>query len=610
MLHPNTRSLYTASLTPPPGMVFDMAIATTYSLEPLTLLTIPIHLALGGAGARKGPGDDGIVILEALRRVMARLTVYTQRGKIQVPASHQILFGLLEPVVIEVLAPRGGAFHPKLWLLRFQDLDPQEPPCLRLLILSRNLTMDRSWDLSLLLEGRPGRRGRAVNRDLAEFIASLPEFAKHPVSPERREQAAQLADEVRRTDWELPPGFASLQFHILGRTRRSWQPPTARRLVVISPFCNDQALAKLCDQTEAAEALISRPETLAELSAETKNRFRQCLTLQEAAETEDGEDREGGASQDTFGLHAKAYIFQNGWDTCVVMGSANATDAALRRSENLEILVELRGRRSQVKGIDDILGLEGLGRLLEPYQDSEVSPPPDKAVQQATQALEKVQRELGAAAVRLVCSPTPGQESWDCHLQASGLTLSPEVTAVRAWPITVSPEHARDIKILWQAGRAWLGTFAPQTLTGLVAFELASCPPEVTLRFTLNLPVEGMPAEREAALFRTVIRNRQGFINYILMMLRDFSDLPVPTALLAPGSGTTAGDWRHGGYEALPLLEELIRAYCRHPDRLKEINAVIERLRTSAPHDEPLVPPEFLRLWEIFTAGLEKRNDL
>jgi len=45
MLDPNERSLLTSLLTPPLGMVFDQGLATTYSLDPLTLLGVPVHLA-------------------------------------------------------------------------------------------------------------------------------------------------------------------------------------------------------------------------------------------------------------------------------------------------------------------------------------------------------------------------------------------------------------------------------------------------------------------------------------------------------------------------------------------------------------------------------------
>ena len=84
MLNPDGRSLYTSALTPPPGMVFDEGIATTFSLDPTTLLSIPVHLALL---ATDSPDQlsDGIPVLESIRRLSDRITVYAQRGRLQVP---------------------------------------------------------------------------------------------------------------------------------------------------------------------------------------------------------------------------------------------------------------------------------------------------------------------------------------------------------------------------------------------------------------------------------------------------------------------------------------------------------------------------------------------
>ena len=42
MLNPDSRSIYTSALTPPPGMVFDEGLGTTFSLDPTTLLSIPV----------------------------------------------------------------------------------------------------------------------------------------------------------------------------------------------------------------------------------------------------------------------------------------------------------------------------------------------------------------------------------------------------------------------------------------------------------------------------------------------------------------------------------------------------------------------------------------
>ncbi len=44
MLSPDGRSLLTALVTPPPGMVLDAAVTTTYTLDPVVLLTMPLRL--------------------------------------------------------------------------------------------------------------------------------------------------------------------------------------------------------------------------------------------------------------------------------------------------------------------------------------------------------------------------------------------------------------------------------------------------------------------------------------------------------------------------------------------------------------------------------------
>jgi hypothetical protein len=163
MLEPNNRSLLTNLLTPPPGMVFDQGLATTFTLDPVTLLGVPLHLTWLASQQDSSILTNTIQLLESLQRVSKRLTVFADRGRMHVPAQANALFALLEDAIIEVRAPRGGCFHPKIWLLRFVDADGAV--LLRLGVLSRNLTSDRSWDLSLVLEGTPKRSYVAANRE-------------------------------------------------------------------------------------------------------------------------------------------------------------------------------------------------------------------------------------------------------------------------------------------------------------------------------------------------------------------------------------------------------------------------------------------------------------
>src|SRR4051794_39066931 len=171
MLDPNSRSLLADAVRPPPGYRFAAGVALTYSLDLTTLLTIPVELAVLASGRRDELLKDPVALLEALRRTTAKLAVVCQRGRIHVPGIPHVLYGLLEPCVIEVNAPNGGVFHPKLWALRYEAVDADggdNDVLVRLVVLSRNLTPDHSWDLSLVLEGSPHGRWVAENRPVGE----------------------------------------------------------------------------------------------------------------------------------------------------------------------------------------------------------------------------------------------------------------------------------------------------------------------------------------------------------------------------------------------------------------------------------------------------------
>ena len=594
MLNPDSRSLYTETLTPPPGFVFDEAIGTTYSLDPATLLGVPVHLAL--ASRPKGGDGDVLALLEGLRRVADRMTVYGQRGRMIVPRGQHVLYGLLEPLIVEVASPGGGAFHPKLWILRFVSPDHDEV-LLRLLVLSRNLTGDRSWDLSLRLEGVPRGRSRAANRALADLVRDLPSFALGAIAEARRAQAERLADEVRRTDWAVPEPFDSVRFHVM--REKGWYPAPSRRLAVISPFLTAEALSALAGTTKEPAVLVSRPETLAALEADPAGTFEHVFTLDNAAESEDGEE---ALERDTMGLHAKVYLAEDGGEIHLYVGSANATSAALMAGRNVEVLAELTGRRYRVGGVDALLGEDGLGGYLAPW--SRESPALDDetdAERLAENSLERTRHALAAASISVDCMSEAGR--WRLRLRAENPVQLDDVASIRAWPITVRDELAAEALCLGTGGVVDLGAFAAASVTGLVGFDLRAASADVRLRFALNLPLENPPQEREAAVLRTVLDNREGFLRYLLLLLGDFTEEP---DWIKPGGGDGAGgDWRPSADASLPLLEEMTRAFSRDPARLHEVRRIVERLHASEETSD-VVPPDFIGLWEVFARALEE----
>ncbi|EPH6763799.1 hypothetical protein ACS0ON_003378 [Cronobacter dublinensis] len=606
MLNPNARSLYTSALTPPPGMIFDEAIVTTFSMDPACLLEAPVYLALLAADGVAEP--DPLAVLEALRRYSDRITVYVQRGRILLPESMRPnpLVSFLEPMITEVSAPGGGVFHPKIWALRFISPE-QDRVFYRLMVLTRNMTNDRSWDLSLQLEGVVGRKKQPVNKPLAHLLRLLPQLASRDIGAGKITQAQRFADELYRVEWELPAGFGELAFYLPGVKAFRWTPPDSLRMAVISPFCSDDALQDLANTTRCASALISCPEALAALKPETLGLFAQTLHLDDAAETDDGEERlsETAAARLASGLHAKAYLFETQYYsrfTHLVVGSANATNAALNAAKNIEFLVELKGRLRDVGGIDQLLGEEGLGEYLVDFQPEEL-PPADAEGLAASEALECARACLAALPLSLACEPTDDEALWRLALQGK-LPALERIASLRAWPVTVFSEQALSLPTNGAEGPFSLGAFSLRAVTGLVAFEITTAQPVLSVRFVLNLSVAGIPEARNAAILQSVINNHDGFLRYLLLLLGNED-----TAFMLSAQRCAVAGWlaRLASGEEFPLLEELTRAWSRYPERLHAIGKLVRELRQDNP--TAVIPDDFLTLWTVFETAMKEAAD-
>src|SRR5262249_36205084 len=149
ILPPNQREHFLRVLRTPPAFQLDRTIGTTYSLDLITLLRLRLSFALLDLSDRHGQLDEA-TLLDALRPYANRLTIFCQAGGIHLPAQRHPLFAHLEETIVPVRKV-GGAFHPKIWVLRFTS--PGEPVRYRFLCLSRNITGDPSWDTLLALEG-------------------------------------------------------------------------------------------------------------------------------------------------------------------------------------------------------------------------------------------------------------------------------------------------------------------------------------------------------------------------------------------------------------------------------------------------------------------------
>ena len=490
MLDPNARYLYLETLRPPEGYHFDRAIATTFSLDLLTLLMVPLSFAMFECESAGQALKDPVGLLEALRRTTDRLSVFCQQGRIAIPPADQLLYSYLEPMVVEVTLPdSSGVFHPKVWLMRF--VAEGEPTIHRFLCLSRNLTFDKSWDTVLALEGevQPRKVGYGRNRPLSDFIAHLPKLARSPVSEKIEQDIEVLSTEVRRVDFRPPAGFEDkIAFWPVGipNHRRFSIKGRVDRLLIVSPFLSGSLLRRL-PVNQGNHVLVSQVESLDQMREKDRARFNEILVMdeasarleetderiareKEASETEDVELEDLGLS----GLHAKLFVAEAGWDARLWTGSANATNYAFNGS-NVEFMVELRGKRSKI-GIEKILAHDDhritFRDLLKSYVPPEENPPNDPEMRRLQKKVESLRQDLVTSDPRLCVRQLTDESTHDLALYMDSpkpRSLSSEEVEGRCWPITLEKGYARDLSTLFDAGETVFTGISTVSVTSFMA---------------------------------------------------------------------------------------------------------------------------------------------
>jgi hypothetical protein len=608
-LDPENRALYAEILRAPAGYDLDAAVATTYTLDFETALVVPATLAFHAAENRQETLDTPLALLEGLERLSARIAIFCEAGRIKaVPKGANRLTALLEDTITEVSAPRGGAFHPKLWLLRFVPIGRHGAPRLRLALLSRNLTTDASWDLSLSLDGTVGGDVRDQNAPLVDLVRALPGLASGRPTPDHvTNMVAALTEDLSRAAWEHPEHIRRIGFAVNGLTDQVWRPQIGRTLGVISPFVTDSALQALCRGVNPASAtLVSCEEELALLAPETLARFGRALILDEMAETEDGEESEqpSRGPVQAHGLHAKAFITERYSSTEITIGSGNATAPALVGGQNVEVFATLSGYTSQLGTVEEQLAPERLGRFLREYVPyAPVTSPQDDA---AERRLDQFHRALATTQLVLRCE-ADDEGRIQLHLSSADKVTVPDNMSLRVWPVVAGIEHGIDVAVL-NVQEQLLARLALRDVTRWVGVRLRDEATGLEQHFTLGTELTDLPEARIAEILRALIENREAFLRYIRLLLGDVSE--AAKALFAAGQGSNLSGV-FGNNRDAPILEDMVRALSGDGRQLRDIERLVTRLSDPDTGQSEVIPEEFLQLWETFRSVIpeDRRHD-
>lgn len=143
-------------------------------------------------------------------------------------------------------------------------------------------------------------------------------------------------------------------------------------------------------------------------------------------------------------------------------------------------------------------------------------------------------------------------------------------------------------------------------VTRFLSFRLRDRSEKAEALFTLGLEIAGLPEDRDRAVLRAVIDSRDAFLRYLRLLLADLTD-PLAAQFAADSNGSRA-HWE-GSPDDEPILEDMVRALSHGRDRLSAVRRLMERLEGTAEDGEvPVVPEEFIRLWDAFRAVMDDRG--
>lgn len=636
MLNPsNDRLDYGSILSAPKDYGLDFAIGTTYSLDLDSLVGASIALGLSeetDTTLRENP----IFLLEALRSTGNKIALFCENGRIKLPRDPTELYILLEEMVFQVNVPKKEhitkypSFHPKFWLIRY--VNDENEVFYRIIVLSRNLTFDRSWDISFSMDGKKVENSsdsiRDKNKNLAIFLDYLKEFSTN------NDKKDKIDDIIKELDY--------VEFDLNNRTFEDFDfiPNGIKEdvsiekyplfvedfddLVIITPFLSkgvirnfnqrakDNNFYQKCknDSGEGRLYLFTRAESLSKLEYADCDEFKvyrlrdeiidgefiiseELDTLEELGEEDNLDESVSNESEKTLyqhqDIHAKIYFVRKGAKVDLYLGSLNASHNALKG--NVEFMMHLKTNYRKFKlekFLDDLFCGAEEGDIENPFQRVNMEEIKFVDVEEGKIDLDFLLKDI--AHLNFKSKITSQNESYKINLTIENFSIFENEDYNRDLDVSVKPLLFRKVEKLSEnmvfegLSKMELSTF----------FVLTIKKDQESLSRVIKVETEGMPEDREKEVVSSIVNDETAFIKYVAFLL---GENPASILIGDEGSKKKTGPPTKSSVQIqLPALyEKMLEAAVDNKNKFMEVEYLIQTLS-----DDKVVPEGFEELYNTF----------
>lgn len=521
------------------------------------------------------------------------------------------------------------SFHPKTWTIIFKDKEGRH--FARFITLSRNMTFDRSWDVSLVLDGKEEKGGKTRVKPLIQFLDFLRGQIKTDIDRSNHKRkllrnALNILDNIRFetdnrtfTDFRIEPiGIGT--FDIYKDKEEPLMSVNYSDILVFSPFLSADVVSSFAQTNEkqgwarnyplkdCRRILVTRKSALEDTNIVNilkKSNFDVWVLKDDIV---DGENMLDDGTTDVprrEDIHAKMYLYRKYSQVYFYVGSMNATYNGLNR--NVEMMVRLTANNRYFNFDvlrDDLFGDDKENPFerieLDKYQVQE--PTDDEKKKTALKLWQQKIIKWLCRHIQTADVLNEGDGTYSLHLSFSKLEeIAKEI------PTTTTnlngPNHVCISPITLEG---WGNSLEKDMLFEGLPIEKLTKLYKVTvfchgvdpLTKIIVIPCE-IPERRNDIIVREIIKDN-GFLNYVSFVLGDDPIESMLEILEDKKTGGSGSSNSNNNDNSTTIYESMLKAAYEDPSKLREVAKV-----RSMMGDSNEVPEQFDKLYDVFKETLK-----
>ena len=473
----------------------------------------------------------------------------------------------------------------------------------RVIVLSRNLTFDRDWDIAYYMDGHITKDSTDKNEPLCDFLRYL--IGQVPSTENGKDKAKKIRALIRELpnvifeplekafyDYEfIPNGVRRASGGVYQFDETDLFKDTFHEILIISPFLSGGIIRNFNDRnlrspsSDARYMLITREMSLGRLKPEDVSRF-QIYTMRDAVidgETAISEEAQDIQKQD---IHAKVYMIRKYSSSDLYLGSLNASHNAVYG--NIEFMIRLQSKRRYLdmdKLSTSLFGTEKDGSD-NPFQEVTLQNAIIDKEDEKTKALDAVVKEINRSNPSAIVK-ADDEEYYSASVHFEACDTKGYQVDIRPLLSRRTEEFSRDI------------IFTRLTITQLSEFYVISVSNDgQTVERVLIIPTDGLPDDREKQVVSSVVNDRDCFYRYIAFLLGDDSILSMLEVNSAERE--THDTKNRQAYHVPALYEKMLQTAAVNPEKFKGIEYLMKTIS-----EDGIIPEDFKKLYETFKKAVK-----